>query len=54
MQTHSAFIKLKFSISNVGPQGRRSKGGDAELNSLSNCHEYRPRICVWTAEETKE
>ena len=54
MQTHSAFIKLKFSLSNVRPQSRRRKGGDVELNSFSNCHKYRSRIWVSTAEQTEK
>ena len=41
------FQKLVFRV-------EQKKGGDVELNSLSNCYKLRSRICVWTAEETKE
>ena len=37
VQTNSSFTKLKFVVLKIRADSRRSKGGDAELNSLSNC-----------------
>ena len=54
MLTNSAFIKLKFFLWKIRAEGRRRKAGDAELNSLSNCHKFRWRVGVWTAEETEK
>ena len=46
--------KLKFFLSIVRSQSSTRQGDDAELNSLSNCHEYRPRILVSTPQETEK
>ena len=54
VQTNSPFIKLELFLSKVRSQSGRSKGEDAELNSLSNCHKLRWRVWVWTAEETEK
>ena len=48
------FDKLKFSLWKLRHQSRRRKEEDAELNSLSNCHNFRWRICVSTARETEK
>ena len=54
MQTNSPFIKLRFFLSKIDFQSRRRKEADAEFNSLSNCHKFRWRILVRTAEETEK
>ena len=54
MLTNSALRKWKFFLKKIGRESRRRKGGDAELNSLSNCHKLRSRIGVSTAEETEK
>ena len=33
--------KIKFLSWKIRRQRRRTKGGDAELNSLSNCHRFK-------------
>ena len=54
MLTNSALRKSKFFLKKIGRESRRRKGGDAELNSLSNCHKLRSRIGVSTAEENEK
>ena len=50
----SVFTKWKFFLWKIRAQSARRKGGDAELNSLSNCHKLRSRIWVWTVEEMEK
>ena len=52
VQTNGAFAKLKCFLWKIRADSRGRKVGDAELNSLSNCHKFRLRICVSTAQET--
>ena len=54
IQRNSAYTELKFFLSKIRRQSRRRQGGDAELNSLSNCHKLRSRIWVWTVEEMEK
>ena len=54
MQTNSALRKWKLFLSKVRRQSRRREGADAEFNSLSNCHKFRWKIWVPTAQETEK
>ena len=54
LQTNCPLIKLKFFLRKIGPHSGRRKGGNAELNSLSNCHKFRWRIWFWNEEETEK
>ena len=54
VQTNSSITKLKFFFSKIPAETRKSKGGDAELNFLSNCYKLRSRICVSTAQESEK
>ena len=52
MQTNWPHIKWKFFLWKIRPQSGRRKGRDAELNSFSNCHKFRSKVCVSVAQET--